>query len=98
MNETRLIARLLAIAERFGTGHGHLDNREQISHLGRCTGRRQYVGGERVKTGNSYQIVNQTLDGTCAASCQEWQTAVADARAYVAAHETTQAQLWEVVA
>ena len=45
--ETRLIAQLLAIAERFDTGHGHLDNREQTTHLGVCTGHRRYVGGER---------------------------------------------------
>jgi hypothetical protein len=87
-----IIARLLAICERFGTPErpdqpGHLDNREGLNHLGVCCLRRHWVGGERVPDGTGFRIENQTLDGVCAPSCVEWREATAEARACLAESE-----------
>lgn len=95
--EARLIARLLALVERFESSAGHLDNREQLHHLGVCAQRRHWTGGYRVKDGSGWRIEGQTLDGTCAPSCLEWQAARAEARAYLDAAETRQLTLLEAV-
>lgn len=92
---TTLLARALALLERFDTGKGHLDNREGIDFRGVCTGHRTYDpnAGRRVRTGQSYQIVDQPLVGECAPSCQEWQSVVAALRAEVEAREPRQLEL-----
>lgn len=95
MTDRELIASLLALCERFGTGHGHLDNREAIDFRGVCVGHRQYDAskGRRVRTGTSYQIVDQPITGVCAPSCQQWQQAVQAARAWLAEREPRQLEL-----
>lgn len=47
------------IAERFGTPNDHLDNRDGLNHLGVCSQRRQWVGGERVPDGTGFRMENQ---------------------------------------
>lgn len=101
---TALVARLLALCERFGTradntGQRHLDNREQMSHLGVCTQRRSWMPSvEVVPDGTGFRPAHHTLTGTCADSCLAWQAAVNEARAYVAAHEVVQLDLMRGVA
>lgn len=94
--ESRLVARLLALVERFGTPSGHLDHREGIDYRGVCVGHRTYRGGgERVKDGAGYRMVGQTFVGVCAPSCQEWQAVRAEAQAYLAATHTRQLALMD---
>jgi len=88
--DPRLVARLLALVERFGTPSGHLDHREGLDYRGVCVGHRTMTGGTRVKDGSGFRIAGQTLSGECAASCKEWQAVRAEARAYLAATETRQ--------
>jgi hypothetical protein len=95
---TSLLARALTLLERFGTSAGHLDNREQLHHLGVCCQRRQWVGGETMPDGSGFRVVNQTLDGTCASSCLEWQTVTRELSAAVAAEAPLQPRLLEVTA
>lgn len=97
---TALLARALALLERFGTNQKdpskrHLAMTEPNEHLGVCNTHLTYdpAGGRRVRTGQSYQIVDQPLTGVCAPSCQEWQSVVAALRAEVEAREPRQLEL-----
>lgn len=85
-----IIRRLLALTDRFMTSNGHLDFREDIDHRGVCRQRRHYAGGDVVPSGSGYVTINQTLDGTCAPSCQEAIAVRAAAAAYLADHEPRQ--------
>lgn len=86
----RMIARLLALADRFASTGGHLDHREGLDYRGVCVGHRTMTGGTRVKDGSGWRIAGQTLSGECAASCREWQAVRAEARAHLDAVETRQ--------
>lgn len=90
-----IIRNLLAICERFKTPSGHLDHREAIDFRGVCVGHLGYVGtGETVKDGSGFREV-QRLAGTCAPSCQHYQTWTTAAREHVAANEPRQLGLIE---
>jgi hypothetical protein len=93
--EHRAIARLVAICERIGTtadenGQQHLDNREQLNHLGVCSQLREWIASsDVVRDGSGFRPASHTLSGTCAPSCQEWHEALAEGRAILAESQRT---------
>jgi hypothetical protein len=91
-----LNARALALLQRFASSGGHLAPKDEYDHRGVCCHRRHWTGGERVQDGSGFRMAGQTLDGTCADSCVEWQAVVAELTAAVDAEPRLQPQLLEV--
>ena len=93
--EQQVIARLVAICERFGTSAEpgkpqHLDNREQLNHLGVCSRRREWIAiAEVVPDGTGFRPASHTLSGTCSDACIEWHEALAEGRAILVESQPT---------